>query len=90
MDMITSTPSVLVTRRRSLRPDKVAAFTRYANQQQTRNTISGSVIGTSVTNFFSDLFFRVGNVFNPSPVQAKENVTSKICYNDENSKKVCQ
>ena len=76
--------------RRSLRPDRVAAFTRYANQQQTRNTISGSVIGTSVTNFFSDLFFRVGNVFNPSPVQAKEKVTSKICYNDENGKQVCQ
>ena len=74
--------------RRSLRPEKVAAFTRYANQQQNRNTVSGSVFGTTVTNFFSDLFFRAGNLFNPPPVQAK--VTSKICFTDENRKQVCQ
>jgi RHS repeat-associated protein len=78
--------------RRSLRPAKVEAFTQYANQQQIRNTVSGSVIGTSVMGFFTDLFFRAGNVFNPPPVQARprEQVTSKICYTDESGKQVCQ
>lgn len=79
--------------RRSLRPAKVEAFTQYANQQQINNTVRGSVIGTSVMGFFTDLFFRAGNVFNPPPVQArppKEQVTSKICYTDESGKQVCQ
>jgi hypothetical protein len=69
-----------------------SAFTQYANQQQIRTTVTGSVIGTSVIGFFTDLFFRAGNVFNPPPVRAqpKEQVTSRICYTEENGKKVCQ
>lgn len=74
--------------RRSLRPEKVAAFAQFANQQSLRNTVSGSVFGTSVTNFFSDLFFRVGNVFNPPAVQAKPKkkdyeVTESITYEQQ-------
>ena len=41
--------------RRSLRPGKVEAFKDYAYWQQIRNTTIGSVVGTSVTNFFSNL-----------------------------------
>jgi hypothetical protein len=75
-----------------LRPAKVEAFTNYANQQQIKNTVAGSVIGTSVMSFVTDLFFRAGNIFYPPPVQAqtREQVSSKICYTDENGKKVCQ
>jgi len=42
--------------RRSLRPQRVADFNRYANQQTIRNNTAGSVAGTSVGNFISDLW----------------------------------
>jgi RHS repeat-associated protein len=42
--------------RRSLRPQRVADFNRYANQQTIRNNTAGSVTGTSVANFITDLW----------------------------------
>ncbi len=42
--------------RRSLRPQRVADFNRYADQQTIRNNTAGSVAGTSVANFISDLW----------------------------------
>jgi hypothetical protein len=51
-----------------------------------------SEIRSTGMSFFTDLFFRAGDIINPPPVQArpKEQVTSKICYTDENGEKVCQ
>jgi hypothetical protein len=76
----------ITQRRRALCPRPLAC--RRLGCDQIRNTVSGSVFGTTVTNFFSDFFFRAGNLFNPPPVQAK--VTSKICFPEENGKQVCQ
>jgi RHS repeat-associated protein len=62
--------------RRSLRPQRVADFNRYANQQTIRNNTVGSVVGTSVANFATNLWSDLTSFFS----QPKQQVTTKICY----------
>lgn len=62
--------------RRSLRPQRVADFNRYADQQTIRKNTVGSVTGTSVANFITNLWSDVTSYFS----QKKEQVTTKICY----------
>ena len=62
--------------KRSLRPQRLADFNRYADQQTIRNNTAGSVIGTSIANFATNLWSDLTSFFSPK----KEEVTTKICY----------
>ena len=65
--------------RRSLRPQRVAAFSQYANRQTVRNNTVGSFAGTSITNFPTDVWSNVTSFFS----QPKPQVTTNICYSGQ-------
>ena len=69
--------------RRSLRPGKVADLNTRAYTQSVKNIVTGSVAGTSVTNFLSDLWFDLVSRFTPSSAPKRPVVTSRLCT-DEN------
>ncbi len=49
--------AIAFSNRRSLRPQKIADLNSRAYTQSVKNIVTGSVAGTAVANFFSDLWF---------------------------------
>jgi RHS repeat-associated protein len=73
------------TGRRHLRGARSEALLQRVERQELLHVTTDSIIGTSVTNFFTDSSFR-GRTIIDLP---REQITTKICYLDEKGKKVC-
>jgi RHS repeat-associated protein len=68
--------AIAFSNRRSLRPQKMADLNSRAYTQSVKNIVTGSVAGTAIANFFSDLWSDL--VSTPK----REVVTSKLCSPD--------